>query len=390
MTLRRLVIGGLLLVTVLAVVDVRAGGPSVLGRYFEQVTGPLGPAANDGTGSEELSEPGGEVFSFTVSDSSSIDARGVSALTVTNARGNITVTGSALHQVDVQSTVTVWADSEDAARSYARALRPGFRVQGPSVSLGTTQQEVPHDSGLRGARVDHVLALPSGVNLSITNALGTVDVTGVGADVTVRNRFGGVAVSNVRGAVRLDCASGRAGGQTADPSRNPKAGGDGAGDGASYTVSDVKGDVTANIGFGTLDIRRVDGSVKATCAYGDTRVQDVSGSAELHSSFGDLEISSVVGPIAAQSLYGSIAASRVSNSARLTAANGSVSVGLVRRARGYSVNATAIAGRITTNLPLPVVRSEAERRESLKGAVEAGETEVSARSTYGDVSVTLE
>lgn len=387
MMLRRLVMGTLLLITVLAVVDVKVGGPVVLGRYFEQIAAPMGPEAGPGgsTGPESLSGAESEARSCTVSDRSSVDARGISALIIKNGRGSVTVTGSPNDRIDVRYTLTVYADSEDTARKYADALRPELRTEESSSSLAIGQRALAYDSSLRGMRVDYVIAVPGNVSLNVQSALGLVQVTGVDAGVAVQSRFGRVAVSDVDGDVRLDCVSGQAE-HPADLAGSPESGGNGA----DYAVSNVRGDVTAGTRFGSLNIQQVEGDIAVTSAYGSTRVQGVSGSTELHCSFGRVEIADVRGPVEADSRYGSISATGISNSAKIAASNGSIFVGLVRQTGGYKLDATALAGRITTNLPLRVARSEAEGKESLEGAVEAGKFEVSLSSRYGNISVAME
>ncbi|MGE5586055.1 MAG: hypothetical protein ACM309_11105 [Bacillota bacterium] len=381
MMLKRLVIGILLLITVLEVVDLETGGPAVLGAYFEQVFAPMGPGGPAGP----EAGPGsyGDARSYAVSGKLTGSAQGVSAFSVDNRRGSVAVTGSSSDRIDVEYTVTVYADSEETAKRYTEELKPALKAVGSVLSLAVGQRELPFSSGVRGIQIDYAISIPKGMGLKVVNAVGPVRVTGMGSDVTIQNRFGPATVADVRGDVDVECAVGYTEVTNVYGNLNLNNRNQGS------RVSNVKGSVTASVQVGNLDVEQVAGNVVASIVYGNTSIEGVSGSAEVHSSVGDLAISNVKGPVTGDSRFGAISVSGISNSSRLVARNGSISVELARGAGGYKLDATVRNGRITTNLPLQVVRSEAERKERLEGSIDGGRFDIKLVSEYGDIDITM-
>ncbi len=380
MTPRRLVIGILALVTLLGAIDVRVGGPRVLGAYFEQVTAPMAPAGSSGPDGGRAAPDRSR--SHTAAGELSHAARDVDALNVDNTVGNVVVTGSSSDEVKVGYVLTVYADSRQAAEEYARGLEVKLSQKGSSLDLFVERREASLARGLTGIELDYTISLPRGVGVKFGNTHGQVHIAGVDGDVTLRAGSGPATVRQVSGNVDIDCGVGLVEaidirGDLKITNNHPGA-----------RISNIEGDVTVTSQLGAIDIERVTGKVEAGSGYGSISIRSVSGSVEARSRSGPVDVSDVEGPLAADSTFGSVRAAAVLNSIDLRTQNGPIAVELTRGIGGYDIDAVSQNGRIATTLPLSVSRADETGAESLAGPFDGGKFGVKLRSKYGHIVVT--
>ena len=106
-------------------------------------------------------------------------------------------------------------------------------------------------------------------------------------------------------------------------------------------VTKIAGDVEASGQHGSMDIRDINGSVRAKTSFGslkvgrsgaatlenqhgEVEVEHITGPADIETSFGKIEISHVTGPVRLRNQHGSIVAGTVGGDAELTTSFGSL------------------------------------------------------------------
>ncbi|MDI7246621.1 MAG: hypothetical protein QME92_04000 [Bacillota bacterium] len=87
--------------------------------------------------------------------------RGVSELSVENVRGNTTIIGSSSEKVKVGYSVTVSADSEEAAEEYTKSVMVRLQKNGEALAVAA-DLPVSSSAGLRGMQVDYTIRSQQG------------------------------------------------------------------------------------------------------------------------------------------------------------------------------------------------------------------------------------
>lgn len=157
--------------------------------------------------------------------------------------------------------------------------------------------------------------------------------------------------------------------------------------GGDVVVSDIEGDVTAVTSGGSLLLGRIRGRVQAEATGGNILVAGCSGEARLRSRGGRIRLDDAGDVVEAASQGGGISA-RLSampgKGGQLSAAGGSLEV-LVPPSVGLEIEATAVGGRIQSDLPVAAVGPKGA--SFLAGGINGGGAKLSLRAVAGNVDL---
>lgn len=196
-----------------------------------------GMAANDYTETRELS----------------VDASGIDSLILETGAGSLEVEGvEGLGAVEVRAMIVVPdADEDDARKVIDKELRLALETQGSRATLESRFEQ--HFWGLgSNARIDLEVRVPETLAISIDDGSGSIEVSGVAADLAIEDGSGSIDVRNV-GELDIEDGSG------------------------SIEVEGVRGDVMIDDGSGSITVTSVGGTVTIDDGSGSIRVTDVGG-----------------------------------------------------------------------------------------------------------------
>lgn len=342
--------------------------------------------------------------------SRSFDARAGTTLELENLAGRVVVEGSSGGQLEVSGTVYAENGSlldriqvrfeERGDRIVARAQypvddhdefrygggRPGYRgrtrvgYQGERVTVYSGG-----DDGVL-AWVDFRVRLPAGIAGEIENHVGDVEATGVEGDLSLDTGAGNISVSDGVGALLADTGSGH------------------------VSVENQTGDVVADTGSGDVEARRIRGNLNADTGSGNIVVMDVQAEEIVaDTGSGGVTLERVSGAVEADTGSGTIDIRDLEAGARVIADTGSGSVrieGDLSRAREVRVDTGSGSVRIElteafpmtldlssgsggVDVDLPDLRVTESGRNSFRGEVSGGGTEVVVSTGSGSVRVRL-
>lgn len=180
-----------------------------------------------------------------------LDSDGISRLSINAGAGSMDVTGVAgLNSITVKATIVVPdTDEDDALKVIEEDMTLSLRRKN-----GEARIEAWFDSGFLGFGTDaHIVlevSVPEGMDISIDDGSGSIDVTDTVGDVTIDDGSGSINVSNVAH-VKIDDGSG------------------------SIDIVNAAGDVSIVDGSGSISIQHVAGSVTIDDGSGSINVSDV-------------------------------------------------------------------------------------------------------------------
>lgn len=181
----------------------------------------------------------------------SLDAAGITELSITAGPGSMDVTGVAgLDTIMVKATIGVHEEDEEGALRYIeKRMDLSLEQNGSTAELISDFR-----SGITGWGVNGYIALeisvPQGIAVSIVDGSGSIDVIDVAGDVTINDGSGSIDVENVAN-LKIDDGSG------------------------SIDVSNADGHVSIVDGSGSITVKRVAGSVTIDDGSGSIKVSDV-------------------------------------------------------------------------------------------------------------------
>ena len=180
-----------------------------------------------------------------------LDASDIEELEIRAGAGSLDVRGvGGQDSIVVKATILVAdADEDEAAKIIARRMELSL-----DRHAGKAVLKSDFDDGFLGAdtnaRIDLEVTVPAGLDLTIDDGSGSIDVRDVAADVRIDDGSGSIDVANVAN-LHIDDGSG------------------------SIDVESVAGDVDVTDGSGSISVRGVTGSVTIDDGSGSINVSDV-------------------------------------------------------------------------------------------------------------------
>ena len=180
-----------------------------------------------------------------------LDAGGLDDLTIDAGSGSMDINGVAgLDSIVVTATVIVPdADDDDAIEFIEKKMKLALGKNGEQAML-TSGFDQGWFNGGSNARIDLAISMPTGIDVTIDDGSGSIDIRNLAAGVSIDDGSGSIELHNVA-SVDIDDGSG------------------------SIKISKAAGDVTIIDGSGSIKVGSVDGSVSIDDGSGSIDVSDV-------------------------------------------------------------------------------------------------------------------
>jgi hypothetical protein len=327
--------------------------------------------------------------------------------------GSIRLHAEAGRNVKISATIRAQASSREEAESFAQKIKIEVQQTGEGVRIKTIYPEEEkkwfHSSKNSSWSVNYEIGMPSDAPIVVRNSFGSVEVTGIRGAADVENGYGTLTVRDA-GAGRWNNAFGSieltgAAGNTFVNDNN-----------GSVQVSDVKGTLEVRNRFGSITGRDIQGaatitggnggvtlsnaaSANVTTSFGSVDARNIRGDLAIHDNNGNVEIAAIGGTADINNSFGNVTFSDVKGRVNCSTNNGRVKGGslagsnvTVRDSFG-NIELDTVSGALdaeTSNGKIVVhdARSSVTLKTSF-GAIEASNIPKGIRAVTGNGGITL-
>ena len=279
-------------------------------------------------------------------------------LELTNASGDVDITGSADGKVHIHAEVRASGFGFDNPRKRLddTIANPPIEQKGSTIRIGK------EFSNLRNLSITYNIQVPHDTEISATVASGAQIIRNVSGPVTVRAASGSIRLEQIERDAQLTTASGTISASDVGSELHiSTASGD-------VNISNVKGDVRANAVSGVIRIMKPGARVEATNTSGEVEIQGASNDVKAHAISG---LVSVQGNPGADSYWD------------LKSISGGVQL-RVPAAANLHFSAEATTGEIRTDIPIVV---EEQGKHSLRAHMGSGGGRVDVHTVSGEIHV---
>jgi DUF4097 and DUF4098 domain-containing protein YvlB len=279
-------------------------------------------------------------------------------LELTNASGDVDITGSADGKVHVRGEVRASGFGFDnpQKRLDDTLANPPIEQRGDTIRIG---KEI---SRMRNVSIAYTIQVPRDTEVSATVASGAQTIRGVRGPVKVQAASGSIRVERVERYTQLSTASGSI--SAADIGNDLRV----SSASGSVTVSNVRGDVHVNALAGVIRISKSGGRIEADTASGEVEIQGAANDVKAHAASGRV---SVQGNPGADSYW------------ELKTISGTVQL-VVPASANFHLSAEAVSGEIRTDIPIVV---EEQGKHSLRAHMGSGGGRVDVHTVSGEIHV---
>lgn len=280
-------------------------------------------------------------------------------LELTNASGDVDITGSADGKVHVHGDVRASGYGSDSPRKRLddTVANPPLEQRGDTIRIG---KEMSH---MRNVSISYTIQVPHDTEVNATVASGAQMIRGVRGPVKVQAASGTIRVEKIDRDAQLSTASGSISATDIGSDVRVKSAT------GSVMVSNTRGDVIVEALAGTIHISRPGGRIEADTASGEVVIEGASSDVKAHAASGRV---SVQGNPGAESYW------------ELKTVSGSVQLGVPASANLH-LSAEATSGEIRTDIPIVV---EEQGKHSLRAHMGNGGGRVDVRTVSGEIHVT--
>lgn len=312
------------------------------------------------------------------------------SITITNPRGDVTLSPSTDGQLHIQAHEMVHRGSAKEAQRIFDELKPNVAVAGSSAVI-----TVPEKTG---SEVDLTITVPPSSLVAITASNGDVTAGGLGGAVQITSRQGDIKLADIGG----DATAHMSHGDFSAHNIRGQVLVDGQGD--DLTLSSVQGSATMNGEFfGDVHLEQVGGAIRFHSSRTTVEIPHLDGSLTLDES--DLSVKRATGPIRVIARSKDIDLSRIAGDVHVEDSDGDVNlvavapVGNVQiadhtgnvvltmpQSAGFTVTgSTSEDEAIRTDFPLNISKSGA--RQTLSGTVGNGGVQLELNTDHGNLEL---
>lgn len=280
-------------------------------------------------------------------------------LELTNASGDVNITGSADGKVHVHGDVRASGFGLDNTRKRLddTLANPPVEQRGETIRIG---KEMSH---MRNITIAYRIQVPHDTEVSATVASGAQTIRDVRGPVKVHAASGAIRVEKIDSYAQITTLSGSI---TATDLGNDFRASTASG---SVSVSNTKGDVDVSALSGVIRVAKSGGRVEADTKSGEVEIQGASTDVKAHAVSGRV---SVQGNPAANGYWD------------LKTISGSVHLNVPATAN-FHLSAEASSGEIRTDIPIVI---EEQSKHSLRAHMGNGGGRVEVRTASGEIRVT--
>ena len=279
-------------------------------------------------------------------------------LELTNASGDVDITGSADGKVHVRGEVRAsgFGFENPQTRLDDTLANPPIEQRGDTIRIG---KEI---SRMRNISIAYTIQVPRDTEVSSTLASGAQTIRGVRGPVKVQAASGVIRVEKIERDTQLTTLSGTVSAtDIGNDVRISSASG-------SVTVSNARGDVRVNAISGIISVSNPGGRIEADTA---------SGEVEIHGAAKDVKAHAASGRVFVQGNPGA------DNYWELRTVSGAVQLGVPASANLH-LSAEAVSGEIRTDIPIVI---EEQGKHSLRAHMGSGGGRVDVHTVSGEIRV---
>ena len=295
----------------------------------------------------------------TASFDRNFNVTGPMRIELSNASGDVNITGSSDGKVRVHGDVRASGFGFDnpQKRLDDTIANPPVEQRGDTIHIGADF------SHLRNVSIAYTIQVPHDTEVDASVASGAENIRDLRGPVKVHAASGTIRVERIDRDTELSTASGSV---TAND-----VGGDAQVSSASgnVTVSDVKGDVRIKAISGVIRVSHPGGRVEGNTASGEVEIQDAAKDVTAHAASGRVYVQGNPG---AEAYW------------NLKTASGGVQISVPSSAN-FHLSAEAVSGEIRTEIPIVI---EEEGKHSLRARVGNGGGRIEVRTASGEIRVT--
>lgn len=279
-------------------------------------------------------------------------------LELTNASGDVDITGSADGKVHVRGEVRASGFGFDnpQKRLDDTLANPPIEQRGDIIRIG---KEMSH---MRNISIAYTIKVPNNTEVDVTVASGAQTIRSVRGPVKVRAASGAIRVEKIERDVQLTTASG------------------------SVSATDIGNDVRVSTASGSVNISNTKGDVRVNAVSGVIRVSNPGGRIEADTASGEVEIQGAATDVKAHAASGRVSVQGnpgADSYWELKTASGTVQLGVPASANLH-LSAEAVSGEIRTDIPIVI---EEQGKHSLRAHMGSGGGRVDVHTVSGEIRV---
>ena len=288
----------------------------------------------------------------------SYNVTGPIRLELTNAAGDVDITGSADGKVHVHGDVRASGFGSDSPqkRLDETVSSPPIEQRGDTIRIGKEM------SRMRNVSITYTIQVPHDTEVNVTVASGAQTIRGVRGPVKVQAASGTIRVEKIERDAQLSTASGSISATDIGSAVRVKSAT------GTVTVTNTRGDVIVDALAGTIHISRPGGRIEADTASGEVDIEGAASDVKAHAASGRV---SVKGNPGADSYW------------ELKTMSGAVQLGVPASANLH-LSAEATSGEIRTDIPIVI---EEQGKHSLRAHMGSGGGRVDVHTVSGEIRV---
>src|SRR5467141_3241124 len=270
-------------------------------------------------------------------------------LELTNASGDVDISGSADGKVHVRSEVRASGFGLDDTLA-----NPPIEQRGDTIRIGKDMSHMRH------VRIAYAIQVPRDTEISATVASGAQTIRGVRGPVKVQAASGSIRVEKIERDVQLSTASG------------------------SVSASDIGNDVRVSSASGSVTVANTGGDVRVNALSGFIRVSNPGGRIEADTASGEVEIQGAAKDVKSRAASGRVSVQGnpgADSYWELKTVSGTVQLSVPASANLH-LSAEAVSGEIRTDIPIVI---EEQGKHSLRAHMGSGGGRVDVHTVSGEI-----
>jgi hypothetical protein len=301
---------------------------------------------------------------------------------IESSLGSIRIRTQQQSQADIRAVIKCSADTAAEAKSICDQIQISVQESASGVSVLT---EYPRFQG--GGRrnigygVDYEIAVPETTALDVRNRFGNVAVYDVRAASSINNSNGDVQISGGRGRQQIENSFGKVEVRANSGDVGVKTGN------GDVLVSDTTGNVDVTDRFGKITVTRATGNVMINSNNGTIDLATVGGVASIVNTFGAVTVSGATGDVTVNNQNGGVRVTDVRGSADLRTTFDRISfTGIAKRVEVRASNTNVVGETVGENASVETTFGNVDLR-AVKGSatITANNTTVTLRDISGEV-----
>ena len=256
---------------------------------------------------------------------------GTPTLHVEHRMGDVRIRAHARNELRIQATIQVSADSRSEATMMADRIQIDVQESLGTITLTTQYPDALIRESLRRQRnrdvsfsVDYDLLVPERLPVTLRNRFGDVTVTGMKGGGSIVNASGRVTAVDGSGRYDIENRFGIVEATRLDGNLIIR------GANGPVSATSITGTVSISNTFGNVNAATIRGDATIVNANGSVEATGISGRADLRTTFGTVDFRDV-GMVTASSANGSVTGTNVNGTANVNATFGNVTLRNVAR-----------------------------------------------------------